>query len=153
MLAGCGQVASPTSSALSPAPSETLPDDFTLPGTDLLIPDGVAEATPWIEMSSQPSEFYPDVLRASPTELADEFGAALYAAWSGGPERPDLDLDTLDETAERAVLIVSETGLGDDSVAGTQYALVVVREDGGWRLDELWTRALCWRGSDGELCV
>jgi hypothetical protein len=124
-----------------------------LPRPDLLVPEGVAQATPWIEMSRQPNDFDQDVLHASPTDLADQFGAAIHAAWSGGRERPDLDLESFQETAERAVLIVSETGLGDDSVAGTQYALIVVREDGGWRLDELWTRALCRRGSDGELCV
>ena len=51
------------------------------------------------------------------------------------------------------MLVVSETGRGDDSVAGSQYTLVLVREPNGWYLDELWIRALCRRAVFEDLCV
>ncbi|MGH2598651.1 MAG: hypothetical protein ACRDJ9_04610, partial [Dehalococcoidia bacterium] len=69
------------------------------------------------------------------------------------PMRPDLNLQALDESSDRALLLISETGVGDDSVAGSQYALMLVQEEDGWRLDELWTRALCRRGGDAQFCT
>ena len=45
--------------------------------------------------------------------------------------------------------------MGDDSVAGTQYAIVSELTVDGWKLRELWARAVCRRGVDptGALCV
>lgn len=149
VLVGCGDAASPSAAA----PSEGAPEEIRLPGPGELVPDDVAGATAWIEVSSVPNDFDPDSLHASPADLADAFGAAIHAGTAGSPIRPDLALDLFEETPDRAVLIISATGFGDDSVAGSQYALVVVREADGWQLDEQWTRALCGRGVSGDLCV
>ncbi|MGH2381188.1 MAG: hypothetical protein ACRDG7_08205, partial [Candidatus Limnocylindria bacterium] len=64
-----------------------------------------------------------------------------------------LALTVFEETSERAILIISETGLGDDSVAGAQYALLARADGARWRLVTLWSRALCRRGVSGDLCV
>lgn len=147
LLAGCAlQAASPTPGATGP------PGDTVLPAAEAFLPLNVPASTPWMRMSSQPSGFDLDVPHASAGDLADAFGAALAASY--GPDgSPELGLDVVDETDERALLLISETGLPDDSVAGTQYALVVTREADGWRIAELWTRALCRRGVSGNLCL
>jgi hypothetical protein len=118
-----------------------------------MLPRGVLSATAWREMSSLPTDFVDSAAYRSPAELADAFGAAIFASFAGSPERPELALDTIDESPERATLLITETGVGDDSVAGRQYALVIVRGGEGWIVDELWIRALCRRGGDAELCT
>lgn len=152
-LGGCG-----SAPAVSPSRSvqvaATAPptERAALPGQDELIPPNVDGATPWIPMRSLPSGFQTDGY-ASPDELAESFAAAILAGWAGSPQRPEIELEVLGESADAAVVIASETGVADDSVAGTQYALVMRADDAGWTLEELWTRALCRRGVDGALCV
>lgn len=126
---------------------------IALPGANSLVPADVAGATKWTRMDSLPNHFDVEMSHPTPGELADAFGAAIHARWAGRPDRPDLNLETVDESADGALLIVSETGVGDDSVAGSQYALTLVRQGDGWKLDELWTRALCRRGVSDEFCV
>ncbi|MGH2379687.1 MAG: hypothetical protein ACRDG7_00470 [Candidatus Limnocylindria bacterium] len=153
-LVGCGTASiTPTetegtgpSVAVSAAP-------ITLPGPEALLPDDAVEAVSWVQMSSLPNDFDPEGGYASPSDLADAFGAAIDAAYAGSPQEPDLKLDPFVESEDHAVLIISETGLGDDSVVGSQYALVVSRGAGGWVLDDIWTRALCRRGVSDQLCV
>lgn len=149
LLAACGalEVASPATES-SPEGREVI-----LPGADALLPPNVPASTPWSPIASQPSGFGLEESHASVSDLADAFGAGILATFAGGPDRPDLGLDIIDETDDSALLIVSQTGVGDDSVAGTQYALAVTNEESGWRVEELWTRALCWRGASGDLCV
>lgn len=152
-VGGCGSapVLSPSGS-LHLAATAPPTDHATLPGPDELIPPNVEGATPWIPMRSLPNGFETDRY-ASPDELAETFAAAILAGWAGSPQRPEIELHVLGEWAEAAVVIASETGAADDSVAGTQYALVMSADDAGWALEELWTRALCRRGVDGALCV
>lgn len=128
-------------------------EPITLPGPNALLPAGAVEAVSWIEMSNLPNDFDPTAGYASTSDLADAFGEAIHAGWTGSPDRPDLSLETFDASSERAVLIISETGFGDDSVAGSQYALVVSRGSDGWVLDNTWTRALCRRAVFEDLCV
>ena len=124
-----------------------------LPAGAAFLPENVPASTPWVPMASQPSGFDLDEPHASVSDLADAFGAAILASSAQPADRPQLSLDVIDEKPDSALLLVSEIGLGDDSVAGRQYALVVTHESGRWRLDELWTRALCARGVSGRLCV
>ncbi len=153
-LVGCG--------AASVTPIETVRSDpsaamsatpITLPGPEALLPDGAAEAVSRVQMGSLPNDFDPEGNYASTSDLANAFGAAIDASYAGGPQRPDLQLDPFDEREDHAVLIISETGLGDDSVVGSQYALVVSRGADGWMLDDIWTRALCRRGVSEQLCL
>jgi len=146
LLGSCaGPPASPT-----PFASAT---PITLPGPEALVPPGVASTTSWREMASLPDGFDATAGYDTPSALADAFAAAIAAGYAGSPERPDLALEELGVTADRATLLMSETGVGDDSVAGSQYALVAARGPDGWTLEQLWTRALCRRGGDAELCI
>ena len=126
-----------------------------LPGADEFVPAGVDSVIDWTPMSSLPNEFDISARFASPAELADEFRSELEAGWAGGPKRPTFELDTYSEGDAGTVVVISETGIGDDSVAGSQYALVIGRAADGWRLDGLWGRVLCRRGVDlgSQLCV
>lgn len=149
-LSACGTDSSPTPAS---PPSEANAAPLVLPGGGALLPAGVESATGWREMSSHPSSFDPETAFDTPEALADAFGAAIHADYAGGPMRPDLDLVALFEEPDRVGYVISETGIGDDSVAGTQYALILVRGADGWRIDDLQTRALCRRGGDDELCT
>ena len=126
-----------------------------LPEADEFVPAGVDGATDWTPMSSLPHEFDISARFASPAELANEFRSQLEAGWAGGPKRPTFELDTYTEGDAGTVVVISETGVEDDSVAGTQYALVIGRGADGWTLNGLWGRALCQRGVDldSQLCV
>ena len=153
-LVGCGTAPitpvetdrSDPSAARSAAP-------ITLPGPEALLPDGAVEAVSWIQMSSLPNDFDPEAGYASTSDLADAFGAAIDTSYAGSPQRPDLELGPFNEGEDHAVLIISETRLGDDSVLGSQYALVASRGTDGWVLDDIWTRALCRRGVSDQLCL
>ena len=149
LLGGCVAVQSQSPAA---DPDATDPETV-LPAAEAFLPLDVAASTPWMRMAGQPSGFALDAPHASVAELADAFGAAIVASFAQGGDPPQLGLEVVDETEDRALLLVSETGAGDDSVAGTQYALVVTRASDGWRVAELWTRAFCWRGASGDLCV
>ena len=136
-------------------PDATVPGPEALPGTDEFVPAGVDGVSAWTAMSSMPNEFDISDRFASPAVLADTFRSELEAGWAGGPNRPIFELDAFSEGDASAVFVISEIGPGDDSVAGTQYALVMGRALDGWRLDGIWGRALCRRGLDqvSQLCV
>jgi hypothetical protein len=151
-LTGCAPPIAPLPS-VAPVASATEEAVVALPDAQALLPDGVAGTSPWSLMSSLPDDFDNSVGHRTPTDLADAFGAAIHASFAGGPERPELALDVVEQSDAIAMLVVTETGIGDDSVAGNQYALVIRSTTEGWRLDELWRRALCRRGVSGELCV
>ena len=141
------------SPSTAPVASATQGAVVALPDAQALLPDGVAGASPWSRMPSLPDDFDDSAGHRSPTDLGDAFGAAINASFAGGPERPDLALDVVEQSDAIAMLVVTETGIGDDSVAGNQYALIVRLAADGWRLDELWRRGLCKRGVSGEFCV
>lgn len=66
---------------------------------------------------------------------------------------PTFGLESLPIDGDRALLLVTEGGVGEEPVFGTQYALVAVASAGGWRLDDLYARALCRRGVTAEVCL
>lgn len=154
LLAGCGMASTtPIETGRTELPTAASATPITLPGPEDLLPDGIVEAVSWIQMDSIPNDLDPEQGYASTSDLADAFGAAIAASWTGSPQRRDLALDPFVEDEDHAVLIISETGLGDDSVLGSQYALVMSRWDDGWVLDDIWTRALCRRGVSDQLCL
>lgn len=136
-------------------PEATVPGPEALPATDEFVPARVDGVIPWTPISSLPNEFDISARYASAAVLADTFRSELEAGWAGGPKRPTFELDTFSEGDTSAVIVISEIGPGDDSVAGTQYALVIGRAADGWRLEGLWARTLCRRGVDqaGQLCL
>jgi len=136
-------------------PEPTAPGAEALPDADDLVPAGVAGAVAWTPLSSMPNDFDVSARFPSPQALADAFVVQLEAGWAGGPLRPTFELDTFSEGETRTVLVITELGVADDSVAGSQYALVIGRGADGWALGGLWGRALCQRGVDrpSQLCV
>jgi len=136
-------------------PQATLPGPVGLPGTDELVPADVDGVVAWTPISAMPNEFDISARFASAAAVADTFRSELEAGWAGGPKRPALEVDPISVGDDGGVIIISEIGPGDDSVAGTQYALVVGRAPDGWRLEGLWARTLCRRGVDhaSQLCV
>jgi hypothetical protein len=136
-------------------PEPTAPGPEALPDADDLVPAGVAGAVAWTPLSRMPNDFDVSARFPSPQALADAFVVELEAGWAGGPIRPTFELDTFSEAETRTVLVITELGVSDDSVAGSQYALVIGRHPDGWALVGLWGRALCQRGVDrpSQLCV
>jgi hypothetical protein len=149
ILGGCGLI--PTATPAS-APVEA-PGQLVLPGPDALLPAGVAGVPSWVPTDSRPDGFDPGAVRDTPEDVAEAYVAAAYASFAG-PMRPVWKLEEVQRLADgRAVVIVTELGAGDDSVAGTQYAIVVRSEDGGWLLETIFARPLCRRGVADRLCV
>ena len=151
LLAGCSSTIAPTPEG-QPPPSHWRPD-VALPGPTELVPDGLAGGTAWGPFEELPPRFEGDASFATTGEIANAYRASILSRWADGGVRPDLALDTLDASEDAVVLLISETGAGDDSVAGEQHALFLRRGPAGWRLERIWSRMLCARGVDGELCT
>lgn len=152
-LAGCGSAPPPPTTVSQPTAASEAPGFVVLPAADELVPVGVASTTRWISTSSLPPGFDPDASHPAPEALAEAFAAAMADSQAGGI-RPRWEIEeVIGQEDGRAVVVLSELGAGDDSVAGSQYAIVVRSDDAGWVLDSILARALCRRGGDEELCV
>lgn len=147
-LAGCGGIMPPTS---IPTPLDDQP--VLLPGSSDLLPPGVEGAIGWQGTSSFPSGFDAGAVHESPEALADAFADALLSGFAGAARAPRISRDSTVVEGGRAVIIVTEGGTGDDSVFGTQYAVVAEQTTDGWLLDQIFARALCSRGVTDELCL
>lgn len=154
LLAACG----------APGPSETrlptsvpTPDPFNvvIPSREEFVPAAVAGVTEWMAMPSLPDGFDARIAYRSASAAGEAFGSALAMALGAGGNRPSVRVDAFRESDELALLVVTEEGVGDDSVAGSQYALDFVHEPDGWTLYQTWIRTLCRRGVDasGEFCT
>lgn len=162
ILAACAVGVASPSPTLAPSLAESshasasavaTPQPVLLPGATELLPADVAAATAWAAAPSVPDGFDPGAAHPSPEALAEAYADALFAP-RAGPGAPELTLAHQEVLEDgRVLVIVSGTGLGDDSVAGTQHAIVAVESDDGWRLADLYVRALCRRGVTEDLCV
>jgi len=126
---------------LSAEPTPTLiegPAPVLLPGDNELLPMGTAFVGGWIGTSSFPGAFDPDALHADPERVADALAAALRASFAGASSVPVYGVAAVDEQGPgRTLVILTELRAGDDSIAGTQYAVVAQETADGWRLEEL----------------
>jgi hypothetical protein len=135
--AGCASEAVPT-----PRPA------LILPAADERLRDGAIVATSWLDMGSGPIGFNADASFAQPRDAAAALIDALTAHTGSAYET-----DGLVAEADRELILVSESGFGDDSVAGIQYLLLLEIDGRDWRIDELWTRVTCRRGAHQDVCV
>jgi hypothetical protein len=127
--------------------------NLVLPADDELVPPGVAAVGGWVATSSHPTGFDPTSRHENPEALGESFAAAADAAWAG-PTRPRWTLDEVNRQSDgRVAVIVSELGAGDDSVAGTQYAIVARSSDGTWGLDIIFARPMCRRAVADGICL
>jgi hypothetical protein len=142
VLAACGGDAGATD-ILGPDP---LPDSGTY------IPAGVRGVTSWAPMPGLPPGFDIGATHASAADAGDAFGSALTAEPAAGRT---IRFDTYRLTGELALLVITESGAGDDSVAGAQYALELIHEADSWRFHQVLRRTMCRRGVDAanDLCV
>jgi hypothetical protein len=127
-------------------PSPTDARSGGLPGPFDLLPPGARGAVAWVPATALAESFDARVPYDSPQAVADAYGASLLEAYAPGPDRPRLTLEPAMETDARVILIISETGFGDDSVAGNQHALVMVRGVDEWYITSIWSRILCGSG-------
>jgi hypothetical protein len=149
LLSGCGLL--PTT---APTPTQLEgPGPALLPGSTDLVPSGSAGVGGWQGTTSFPSGFDATTTYATPDAVGEELAAALAASYTGGLEAPTYTLASFTEADDRVVLVLTELGAGDDSILGSQYALVADASAEGWRLTELYARPICRRGVSGALCV
>ena len=134
--------------ATQTAPTPTSRPALILPASDERLQGGAVAATSWADMGIGPAGFNADASFPQPLDAS----AALIDALTAHPGSI-YETASLVGEAERELILISETGLGDDSVAGFQYVLLLELDGREWRIDEMWTRALCWRGVSEELCV
>ncbi len=141
LLGGCGFLPFATQDG------EAEPGVFVvLPGPDDLVPQHVAGVGDWATLSSRPDAFEPGPAHVTPEALAEAYARAIGAPAAGVA-------GTTEQPEGRVLVVLNVEGPGDDSVAGTQYALVVVDGDAGWVLDEVLARPLCTRGVADGICV
>ncbi len=140
---------------IEPTPTQLRgPTPIVLPGEGDLVPTGIAGVGGWSGTTTFPAAFDGSAVHDSPEAVADAFIAALSAAYANMPMRPTHEVAAVGEQASnRTLVVITELGAGDDSVAGTQYAVVAEPNTDGWRLTELYTRALCRRGVTNGLCL
>ena len=136
-----GETASPTDLE-GPAP-------VLLPGENVLLPAGVEGGGAWAGIDRFPESFDADEAHDTPQALADAFAQAVVLSFDGDAVHPQMELVLTDEQGDgRVLLVLNETGTADDSVAGTQSALVVAETERGWVVADLYARPLCARGVD-----
>jgi hypothetical protein len=117
-----------------------------LPGPFELLPPGVRGAMSWTTLTAYSESFDARAGYESPRAAADAFGEALLEGFAPGPDRPRLLLEPAVETDARAILVITESGFGDPSFAGTQHALVLVEGSDEWYVTSTWSRTLCADG-------
>ncbi|MBD1915334.1 MULTISPECIES: hypothetical protein [Cyanophyceae] len=66
-----------------------------------------------------------------PTEIA----LAAFGSTEPGEGNFEEEVELVDQTDDQALVVLTQTGLADDSVNGTRYRLEFVPEGDQWRLD------------------
>jgi hypothetical protein len=130
------------------SPSPTGSASGGLPGPSEGLPPGVRGAMAWTSLTAYAESFDPRAAYDSPRAAADAFGEALLEGSAPGPDRPRLLLEPVVETDARAILVITESGVGDPAVMSSQHALVMVEGTGTWHITSTWSRILCVGGVD-----
>ena len=89
-----------------------------------------------------------------PTEIA----LAAFGSTEPGEGNFKEEVDLVEQTDDQAIVILTQTGLADDSVNGMRYRLEFVPEGDQWRLDWAGSQVRCQldRGSQAwstDLCM
>ncbi|MEA5448855.1 hypothetical protein VB780_09770 [Leptolyngbya sp. CCNP1308] len=91
---------------------------------------------------------------SDPTDIA----LAVFGSTEPGEGNFEEEVELIDETDDQALVMLTQTGLADDSVNGTRYRLEFVPEGDQWRLDWAGSQVRCQpdRGSQewsADLCM
>lgn len=89
-----------------------------------------------------------------PTEIA----LAAFGSTEPGEGNFEEEVELVEQTDDQALVVLTQTGLADDSVNGTRYRLEFVPEGDQWRLDWAGSQVRCQpdRGSQEwstDLCI
>ncbi|MBD1874862.1 hypothetical protein H6F75_15350 [Nodosilinea sp. FACHB-131] len=89
-----------------------------------------------------------------PTEIA----LAAFGSTEPGEGNFEEEVELVGQTDDQALVVLTQTGLADDSVNGTRYRLEFVPEGDQWRLDWAGSQVRCQpdRGSQEwstDLCI
>ena len=122
--------------------------DLVLPASDEWLREGAVAATSWLDMGSGPAGLNARASFLEPNDASSALIEALTAHTGSAYET-----HALVGEPDRELMLVSETGVADDSVAGLQYVMLLELEGREWRISEMWTRALCRRGVAQDVCV
>ena len=83
--------------------------------------------------------------RSGPSAM--ELVEPLYRAHPSRLEgRPGLQITLRKDQDSKLVVDIEMTGYLDDSVAGSQFRAIIARTGGGWKLEALGERYICYRG-------
>ncbi|MBD2114298.1 MULTISPECIES: hypothetical protein [Cyanophyceae] len=74
-----------------------------------------------------------------PTEIA----LAAFGSTEPGEGNFEEEVELVDQTDDQSLVILTQTGLADDSVNGTRYRLEFVPEGDQWRLDWAGSQVRC----------
>ena len=124
-----------------------------LPTRNQQIPQGACGTSDWVERRDLVDHADLESESTSkPGDLADAVADLLRDGAAIGSAARAYDPTTYTQGEAWAVIVLTESGAGDDSVAGSQYAVVAERTDAGWTLSEVHAREICLRGAttDGK---
>jgi hypothetical protein len=83
---------------------------------------------------------------ATPTEVA----LSAFGSTEPGEGNFTEDVVVVEETANQALVVLTQTGLADDSVNGMRYRLEFVPEGDQWRLDWAGRQVRCQSGRGSQ---
>lgn len=111
-------------------PTATTPDTggettIEVPITEAPEGDAVGDRTDYTEVP------VPGGAVGEPTEVA----LAAFGSTEPGEGNFEEEVELVDQTDDQALVVLTQTGLADDSVNGTRYRLEFVPEGDQWRLD------------------
>lgn len=119
------------------------------PSTEML--DGVGDRAEFTEVTVPEGD---GAVGADPTAVA----LATFGSTEPGEGNFEETVELVEETDDQALVLLTQTGLADDSVNGMRYRLEFVPEGDQWRLDWAGSQVRCQpgRGSEEwgtELCI
>lgn len=121
-------------------PSATTPDTTEAPTTEAPMVD-VQDRSDYSEVVIPEGS-----VGASPTEIAQN----VFGSTEPGEGNFQEEVVLVDQTADQALVVLTQTGLADDSVNGMRYRLEFIPEGDQWRLDWAGSQVRCQPGRGSE---
>ena len=87
-----------------------------------------------------------DAVGADPTEVA----LAAFGSTEPGEGNFEEEAELIEQTDDQALVVLTQTGLADDSVNGMRYRLEFVPEGDQWRLDWAGQQVRCQQGRGSQ---
>lgn len=129
--------------ACQPTPTPPDSDDTTTEAPVIEAPEGdtVGDRTDYTEVPVPE-----DAIGEEPTEVA----LAAFGSTEPGEGNFEEEVEVVEETDDMALVMLTQTGLADDSVNGMRYRLEFVPEGDQWRLDWAGSQVRCQQGRGSQ---